>query len=264
MKFDMHCHTSEGSIDSKVSVIEYAHQLKKQGYQGMLVTDHDSYNGYRYAAAHPETIPNGFHVIRGIEYDTRDAGHFLVIMPDHVELRLLELRGMSVDQLTTVVHSLGGVLGPAHPYGMNSSSAMYMHRMKQDPEVLRRFDFCEGFNSCDRVSDNERARDLAEKYDLLCVGGSDSHKTDYIGTAYTEFDGPITSCNDMIECIRDHGVTSYGGSEREYSWKNWLRYSFPTTWSFKAFNRGLGLALTPSRNMKLNRLGLSAITDFGI
>ena len=48
MKFDMHCHTKEGSLDGKVPISEYINILKSQGYGGMLVTDHDSYDGYRY------------------------------------------------------------------------------------------------------------------------------------------------------------------------------------------------------------------------
>ena len=48
MKIDMHCHVKEGSIDSKVGVEEYITILKKHGFQGMVITDHDTYNGYRY------------------------------------------------------------------------------------------------------------------------------------------------------------------------------------------------------------------------
>ena len=47
MKIDMHCHVKEGSIDSKVGVEEYITILKKHGFQGMVITDHDTYNGYR-------------------------------------------------------------------------------------------------------------------------------------------------------------------------------------------------------------------------
>lgn len=47
MKFDMHCHTKGGSIDSSVSVERYIELLSAQGFDGMLITDHDSYKGYR-------------------------------------------------------------------------------------------------------------------------------------------------------------------------------------------------------------------------
>ena len=68
MKFDMHCHTKEGSIDAKVPVEEYIGLLKEQGFGGMLITDHDSYKGYR---AWYKTVKGKKHrdfvVLRGIE-----------------------------------------------------------------------------------------------------------------------------------------------------------------------------------------------------
>ena len=48
MKIDMHCHVHEGSIDSRVSLDEYITVLKEKGFDGMLITDHDSYHGYRH------------------------------------------------------------------------------------------------------------------------------------------------------------------------------------------------------------------------
>ena len=47
MKIDMHCHTKEGSIDAKVKIENYINKLISNGCNGMLVTDHNSYNGYR-------------------------------------------------------------------------------------------------------------------------------------------------------------------------------------------------------------------------
>ena len=46
MKFDMHCHTKEGSIDAKVDIETYIKTLINKGFDGMLVTDHNSYKGY--------------------------------------------------------------------------------------------------------------------------------------------------------------------------------------------------------------------------
>ena len=52
MRFDMHCHTKEGSMDGKIPISEYIQILKAKGFHGMLVTDHDSYNGF------PDTFPS--------------------------------------------------------------------------------------------------------------------------------------------------------------------------------------------------------------
>ena len=45
MKIDMHCHVREGSLDSKVGVEEYIMLLKAKGFQGMVITDHNTYKG---------------------------------------------------------------------------------------------------------------------------------------------------------------------------------------------------------------------------
>ena len=118
----MHCHTRHGSIDAKVRISEYVKMLSAKGYDGMLVTDHDSYRGYnRWKLENPDSK---FIVIRGVEYDTRDAGHFIVILPDGVHLKALTMRGMKVEKLVNLVHQVGGIVGPAHPFGTRSSSAM--------------------------------------------------------------------------------------------------------------------------------------------
>lgn len=47
----------------------------------MLVSDHNSYNGYRYWRDHIKGKKyTDFVVLKGIEYDTNNAGHFLVIL----------------------------------------------------------------------------------------------------------------------------------------------------------------------------------------
>ena len=87
MKIDMHCHVKEGSIDSKVSLEDYITLLKKKGFQGMVITDHNTYNGYRYWKNHMKgKVHTDFVVLKGIEYDTRDEGHILVIMPEGVKM----------------------------------------------------------------------------------------------------------------------------------------------------------------------------------
>ena len=175
MKIDMHCHVKEGSIDSRVGIEEYIEILKKKGFQGMVITDHDTYNGYRYWK---ENIKGKKHtdfvVLKGIEYDTRDAGHILVIMPEGVKIRLLEMRGMPLALLIDLVHRNGGVLGPAHPCGEKYMSFTHARKFYQSPEIIKRFDFVEGFNSCETTESNAGAMKLAKKYGkpVLAFSGS--------------------------------------------------------------------------------------------
>lgn len=105
MKFDMHCHTKEGSMDGKVMIEEYIKKLKEKGFGGMLVSDHNSYDGYReWRDSIKGKNHTDFVVLKGVEYDTIDCGHMLVIMPEGVKLKLLELRGLPAQILIMVVH----------------------------------------------------------------------------------------------------------------------------------------------------------------
>ncbi|MGN0722297.1 MAG: PHP-associated domain-containing protein [Anaerovoracaceae bacterium] len=256
MKFDMHCHTKAGSIDAKVPLERYIEILKEKGFGGMLVTDHDSYRGYRKwfmsgGGRRPEA--RDFTVLCGIEYDTRDAGHFIVILPDGIMPPILRLRGMSVRKLIGIVHMLGGILGPAHPFGTRSASAMFFKKFKKDPELMKKLDFVEGFNTCESSQANMLAVELAKKYGKPCIGGSDSHEERYIGMAYTEIEGKITCNNDMINAVRQGKITDFGGEVREQTAKAKHKEAFYSVWGFKAYNRGLGLVFSPLRKIRFYR-----------
>ena len=109
----------------------------------------DTVTGKRIGKKHTDFV-----VLKGIEYDTRDAGHILVIMPEGVKIRLLEMRGMPLALLIDLVHRNGGVLGPAHPCGEKYMSFTHARKFYQSPEIIKRFDFVEAFNSCEPVSSN--------------------------------------------------------------------------------------------------------------
>lgn len=212
MKFDMHCHTHEGSSDSAVNVEEYIKLLRDQGFGGMLVTDHNSYNGYRYWK---DNICGkkykDFVVLKGIEYDTFNAGHFIVVLPSDDDSILMEKRGLTVEKLIEVVHSHGGILGPAHPYGENFLSIYRTGRFKRDRRITKEFDFLEGFNSCEDYEDNDRAKAIAKVYNKQMFAGSDSHRISSVGTAITNINADIRSEDDLINYIKSGGTTSIEG-----------------------------------------------------
>ena len=214
MKFDMHCHTKEGSLDGKVPIEEFILELKKKGFDGMLVSDHNSYGGYRvWKRDIRDRKFRDFVVLKGIEYDTIDAGHILVIMPEGVKLKILELRGLPVHFLIEIVHKNGGILGPAHPCGEKYLSILNTRKHRNRLAVMDRFDFLEGFNACESRESNRRASEIADQFGLPTFGGSDAHKEDCIGFGFTEFDGRVESESDLIALVREKGrdACSCGG-----------------------------------------------------
>lgn len=216
MKLDMHCHTKEGSLDGKIPILEYIELLRSKGFHGMLVTDHDSYNGFRRYRDQLKGQSGDFAVLKGIEYDTIDAGHILVILPENVKLLLMECRGLPVRMLQDIVHRHGGILGPAHPCGERHLSITRTRAFKKNADaIMKDFDFLEAFNSCESQDSNREAHLLAHKYRLPMFGGSDSHHPDCVGTAYTILDAPVTTESDLIRYIKEKGSVHYGGEYYE-------------------------------------------------
>ncbi len=260
MRFDMHCHTKEGSLDGKVTLRDYVLRLKILGYDGMLVTDHDSYKAWRwYTRNSDDPVFKDFTILKGIEYDTCDGGHILVIMPSDVNFPILEFRGLPVRLLIELVHAFHGILGPAHPTGekyLSITNGKYYHK---HPEVLGEFDFIETYNSCITEEANERAAEIAEEYGLPCFAGSDSHKLDNIGLAYTDFDQPILSEDDLIEYIKTSPSISCGGEHYSGTSRDHLGifYDFLLRlwYLYNLFNN---MRRTPKRIAELTKMALQS------
>lgn len=252
MKIDMHCHVKEGSIDSKVSLDEYITILKKNGFQGMLITDHNTYKGYRYWKNNMRGKKHtDFVVLKGIEYDTRDAGHIIIIMPEGVKMRLLEVKGLPVSVLIDFVHKNGGILGPAHPCGEKYLSYANTKRFFKSPELIKRFDFFEGFNACESEVSNEAAMKLATRYQKPAVAGSDSHKPECVGKAYTILPEYVTCETELITLIRRKVPMEIGGTLYAKTTKEKLgKASKILTYSFWIYNKGGNLLKAHKRKGK--------------
>lgn len=251
MKLDMHCHTKEGSPDCKLELLENIRLLKEKGFHGMLITDHDSYKAYRYYKKLPRK-PEDFVVLKGIEYDTIDAGHMLIIMPTGVKLPILELRGLPVILLIEIVHHYGGIIGPAHPCGEKFLSIRSTLRDKIAKNIFKKFDFVEGYNACEDADSNMRAMRLAREHDLPCFGGSDSHKPNGVGFGYTILQENISDETDLINYIRSGKATMVGGCHYEHTTKAKLgRVNKVLVYSFWFYNRASALFRRKSRNLEL-------------
>lgn len=255
MRFDLHCHVKGGSIDSRVSLERFIHLLKIQDFDGMMITDHDSYRACRYW----DRIKNDpeykdFVVIKGIEYDTRDAGHFLVIMPDGVYMKVLTLRGMRLERLISIVHGNGGILGAAHPYGVRSSSAMLFKYMTAHPSVINQFDFIEVFNTCESPISNALAYKMAQKYGKPGTGGTDAHDEKYVGMGYTDIDYNVRSNNDLIYAIQNGYIVNAGGLERKETTRSKLKDSPLGVLGFQIYNQGLSKLIKPYRKHQARKV----------
>ncbi len=252
MKIDMHCHVKEGSIDSKVGLDEYITKLKEHGFEGMLITDHDTDKGYRHWKYHMKgKVHEDFVVLKGIEYDTCDAGHIICIMPEGVKMRLLELRGLPVSALIDFVHRHGGILGPAHPCGEKYLSFTNTKKFYKSPEIIKRFDFIEAFNACEPEESNREAMKLTMKYKKPGIGGSDAHKLDCVSLAYTELPERITCETELISLIRRKAPIGVGGTIYGKTTKDKIgKVNKLLVYSFWFYNKGGELLKRHKRKLK--------------
>jgi len=254
VKLDMHCHTLEGSPDGHVAIKDYIERLKAQGFDGMLVTDHDSYNGYRYFESNLKDEIKDFVVLKGIEYDTLDAGHIIVIMPTGFDFKLFEHRGLPVRILIHLVHEYGGILGPAHPCGEPFLSIFATGKFRIREQIIaKRFDFIEGYNCGEDEETNKRAQDIGKRFNKPLTGGSDSHKIDNVGLAFTILQEDVHNEDELIEYIKANKPTKVGGQKYYGTIKEHLgKWNKLLVYGFFPYNRMGALVHRRRRKFELN------------
>ena len=223
MKIDMHCHVFGGSIDSIITLKKTVKILKNKGFDGMVVTDHNSYKGFK------DYNFDNFTVILGIEYDTCDAGHILIILPNSIfkDCRF-EKRGMTLCEVSKITKSLGGVLGVAHPYAHGKFGlAWHINENSINKDyAMSLVDFIEVFNGTVPNECNKRSKDLAKDYSKVGTAGSDSHRKSTIGLCGTVFSNSIKDNDDIIEAILNNKVESIEEGYSKLSKARWYRFLF--------------------------------------
>lgn len=214
MIFDLHCHTKEGSPDAIIPLQESIRILKGLGYDGMLVTDHDSYRGYNSL----KEKPDNFIVLKGIEYDTLDAGHMIIVLPKNRDYPIFEHRGMELKDVIEIVHKLGGIIGPAHPYDI-SKLGLFNTKNKKNYKLFKEFDFIETFNGCSGNKNNVLSKIFAEELNKPCFGGSDSHSIINIGLAKTEIIQDIYTEDDLINLVKQGDFNTFKATGVLYTYR---------------------------------------------
>jgi hypothetical protein len=183
-------HTSH-SYDGHCSVDEVVAAAKARGLNGVAITDHNSIAGHQEAKKLSE---GGFLVIPGIEVSSAD-GHI-------VGLGISELipRGLPAKETVERIREQGGIAIAAHPFALGRRPGL-VYRAK--------FDAIEVLNSRAFLLSNPLARRFANRNKMPMVGGSDAHRRDEIGLAYTNVD-----CEPKIESVLEQikkGKSSVSG-----------------------------------------------------
>jgi predicted metal-dependent phosphoesterase TrpH len=208
MRFDLHVHSSH-SKDAAASPLDIVRRCRSLGLDGCSITDHNSMSGSAEALA--SIAQDGFVVIRGIEVST-SGGHVLAY-----GLSEAPPRGRPLVESVEWVRSRGGLAVAAHPERFPSGMGI-------ESVVSSGFKAVEVLNGGSSTRANRAAENLAEAHSLSRVGGSDAHKLEEVGRAYTILEDCYSE-DDVIAAI-SKGLSSVGGRSR--SRKEGVLYAFET------------------------------------
>lgn len=187
MRYDLHVHTHY-SPDGLIPPVEMARQLRKQGFAGMAITDHDTAAG-----ALKSYDIHDFLIIPGIEVSTTQ-GHLLGLgITDEIRSR---------DPATAIeeIHAQGGIAVIPHPFRRSSPSISTIKGLDVDA--------VETFNGRNFPRQNEQAATLAARHGLPTTGGSDAHQLWEAGTGYTIANAETV--DDLLSCIKTGETTADG------------------------------------------------------
>ena len=183
IKADLHVHTTFSS-DSLITPKDLVFYAVKAGLNAVAITDHNSLDG-----AFKIAKENSFLIIPGMEVSSID-GHI-------VALNVNELipRGLSAEETVERIHGAGGVAIACHPF------AIFKGSLKG--KVSASFDAIEVINARALPFGRSlrKAKEVAEGFNLPCVGGTDAHYGPQIGYGYTVIEAKQMSVESALRAI---------------------------------------------------------------
>jgi hypothetical protein len=217
---DLHCHSwfSGDGVSAPEALIAAA---RKKGLHGFALTDHNTSDGCRYLLDKGLVREDGqpvddFVVIPGVEVTTAE-GHLLclgVILP--------YLKGTPAAEVCKIVHGMGGLAIPPHPYDL------FRAGIRQSVLDTLEIDGLEVFNAATTLKRyNRQAFEYATMKNLPMTAGSDAHHEAAIGTAYTILDTPDFSVKGLLgQIAKGTELNQQYMSPKDAlrkTWNNWLR-----------------------------------------
>ncbi|MFH0822200.1 MAG: PHP domain-containing protein [Pseudomonadota bacterium] len=192
MIIDLHCH-SIYSRDNHLDPQDLIDRAVELGLDGVCFTEH-----YSVQASLPVTrlmFPHGFLVLRGVEIST-DCGHLLAYgLKDDSWNKWGTNSHLVLGKVIETVHCLGGVCVPAHPFrGWESMGERVFNVVGLDA--------VETYNGGNDYDRNLLAVSAAEELSIPSIGGSDCHRVDQVGRAYTYFRNNVSDMDGLVGEIK--------------------------------------------------------------
>jgi hypothetical protein len=204
IKVDLHVHSCY-SKDSLITPQEIVFYAKKNGLDGVAVTDHDKLDSSLKIAKEAE-----FFIIPGMEITSSD-GHIIALrIPEPVP------RGLSADETVERIHEAGGLAVACHPTALFKKSLGKHTSLEFDAiEVVNAATLPFGFSV-------RNAKRLALNLGIAQVAGTDAHYGPQIGCAYTLIDSQL-KVDGVIDAISNRKCQPFG---RAIPWRLRLKKEF--------------------------------------
>jgi len=217
LKIEMHCHTKEVSPCADVPAERVIEELIKKGFDGVLITDHESIDGWRKVS---KKKYENFVILRGFEFLTV-MGDMLVILPEEEVIPYKE--DIYPLDLIDIVHKKNGAVGIPHMFrksvflddtekykDLNYFPTISIGISSKDffltESIIKAVDFVEVENGRATENENYTAEWWANQYFKTKTKGSDSHTLDEIGKCYTEILMEIKNEADLIFALKNNLV----------------------------------------------------------
>jgi|HubBroStandDraft_1064217.scaffolds.fasta_scaffold08482_2 predicted metal-dependent phosphoesterase TrpH len=196
-RIDLHVH-SVHSPDSRLALNEIVSRLSYVGLRGFALTDHNSVGGHAALAQLQARYP-AYLFVPGVEVSTLD-GHLLALGVSEAPPP-----GRPIAETIDWVRARGGEAVPSHPFRRVHG----IGRRLAESIPVNALETRNGHNS---EIDNLRAAEVAARRGLGETGGSDAHSIGNLGRTYTEFEGSLSSVDDVLEAIRTKRSRANGKS----------------------------------------------------
>lgn len=172
LRADLHTHSTY-SADSTMSLETIVSRCRERDINCIALTDHGSIEG---ALKLKQMAP--FEVIVGEEVLTSSGEIIGLFLTDHIS------SGLSVTEAIRRIKAQGGLVLLPHPCDKFRFAIL---KDGVDEGLLAQVDAIEVFNSRSLSAGSaEKARQVADKYNLPATAGSDAHTPHELGNAYVE------------------------------------------------------------------------------
>ena len=198
MILDLHTHSIK-SDDGRAKVENYCQWIRKKELplDGFVLTEHRQFDFESdYSALGAEY---GLVILKGAEVET-DYGHVLLFGVGEDLVGSFDFARISnpLPMVLETADRLGAVAVPCHPGRVNVG--LFSHyKNKGAVDGVR---IVETYNGGSRSGEDEWSCRSAEELGYLGIGGSDSHIVSRVGFCATEFDGDITTVDDLVSALK--------------------------------------------------------------